>query len=431
MSPEYQSSYISYPMVDRTMSILPRQAFQDHGTVDIAEKKQNMQINQQKTQRNLQTKLDSHWKSSTNLEESNRTSPSEYRCQYVKFPIEKAHSIPQITHLKLQGDFNGIAEYRDCYKMYEDYSKSAPIKKADNLNVAKQKETETNAAEYKEKFQKPPSDIKQEKLMKAKNHLHPTGEFTKDLPEYYDSFRDPKIKQMPERGKCREPYLRLKGKLEFNPEYRSTYLDYPRSRPTVKKTTSSFRLPTMSTVPKSPSRSSRRKFKSTSPNHYTDLDPLLPSACQPEYRRAQFNYQIRERTPTREPTDVKKNFSGPTNENVASKNVNKRRTSRHRQKSIMEHNSKSSDSFDKIGTTISKKPVKFGRRSSVLHNAASCRGNSSIIEGNPKYATPISHPVENRTKKGSKQISKHGESFVVLDEPCKKSAWMKKSWYES
>ncbi|XP_055920382.1 uncharacterized protein LOC129951997 [Eupeodes corollae] len=416
---EYRSSFISYPMVDRTASILPREAFK------VSEDDKTTKSVTALDNRPKRELMASRTKTQLSMEGGSSFAPSEYRRQYVEFRIEKAHSIPQLSHIKIHGDFKGIPEYQDNYRMYDSYSKSAPIKKADNLTISGEVSCSNEVPEYREKF-KNPLKITVEKPLKTQDHLHPRGEFTKDVPEYFESFRDPQVKDKPERGKCREPYLRLKGKLEFNPEYRSTYLDFPRSRPVVKKATSSIRL--------QKNTSPRRKFKSSSPNRYVEIDPTLPLTHQPEYRRAQYNYQIRERTPPKRLVDTltqqtpASKAKGRENMNLNNKTPQKRRTSRHGQTTVAppigELKAKQ-ESFENVGS--SKKLAKFGRRASITHPSTNARDKVSIIEGNAKYSTKRSN---NEVLVPSRR-DKNKESFVVLKEPCRKSAWMKKSWYES
>ncbi|XP_055859416.1 uncharacterized protein LOC129921555 [Episyrphus balteatus] len=410
MTGEYRSSFISYPMIDRTSSILPREAFKVSETETTpSDDRLKREIVPRKTQ--------------LNFEGESSFAPSEYRRQYIQFRIEKAHSIPQLSHIKIHGDFKGIPEYQDNYRMYDCYSKSAPIKKADNLTISGEVSGPKELPEYREKFKDPPK-IVVEKSLKAQDNLNPRGEFTKEVPEYFESFRDPQVKEKPERGKCREPYLRLKGKLEFNPEYRSTYLDFPRSRPVVKKATSSIRFQNGT--------SPRRKFKSSSPNRYVEIDPTLPLTHQPEYRRAQYNYQIRERTPPKRLVDTLTHQQSPskavkgreninTNSSSNGKTPQKRRPSRPGQTASIGELKAKQESFENV-VSSSKKLAKFGRRASIVQNT---RDKVSIIEGNAKYSTKRPNDVLAPSRKDNK------ESFVVLKEPCRKSAWMKKSWYES
>ncbi|XP_030386833.1 uncharacterized protein LOC115633475 [Scaptodrosophila lebanonensis] len=445
------SSYLTYPMLNTKAKImLPREMFAEDNA--FTQRRGSGAVSKPASdqfKRNLavQEQHKCHLQMRAQAVEQEPI-PSEYKRQYVQFPIEKAHSIPQMSSIKIQGDFVAVPEYQDSFKMYANYSKSAPIKKHDNLRMsgaeveAQPHEYSKDLPEYRDKFNDPPKHMAKEKPLKTDDHLHPRGEFSKDVPEYYESFRDPQVKEMPERGKCREPYLRLRGKIEFNPEYRNTYLDFPRSRPIVRKPASSFRLPT-SGIPGAPANGTSSSLtdnqaqscRGQQDSSYDHME--LPSCttatdmtATPEYRRANYNYQLRERTPTRKLQES----DGGGNSKLVTSNLRKssdssletrqavtykRRTSRPRQVKDQPN----VPNFEEVGGNAAKKPARFGRRASVLQNAANCRENSSIIEGNPKYAVG--------SRRAKHKIENQQGSFVVLDEPCKPSNWMKKSWYDS
>ncbi|KAH8309496.1 hypothetical protein KR059_011002, partial [Drosophila kikkawai] len=433
------SSYLMAPMVDPSAKILPREVFLDESelaarnhnqpTSKLAADKFRRDVAAQEQQRcHLQMRA----QAVDREQQGQQPEPSEYRRQFVQQFPEKAHSIPQMSSIKIQGEFVAVPEYRDSFRMYANYSKSAPIKKDDNLRVSGSEgacEPSPEVPEYRDKFIDPPKHVAKEKSLKTDDHLRPRGEFTKEIPEYHESFRDPHITEMPERGKPREPFLRLRGKIEFNPEYRNNYQDFPRSRPVVQKPTSCFRLPT-----------SGMNHALSVQHHQAGEDletPVLvtvpPSevTATPEYRRAQYNYQLRERPreldagPSGMPGSLRKS-SDSSLEARQPQAPHKRRTSRQRGqiKEPVQPTAAAAAHFEDVGGNAAKKPARYGRRASVLQNASNCRDNSSIIEGNPKYA------VGCRRSKQPQQQQPAG-AFVVLDEPCKPSNWMKKTWYDS
>ncbi|KAH8415845.1 hypothetical protein KR222_002124, partial [Zaprionus bogoriensis] len=433
------SSYLSYPMVDAGSQILPREMFREEkaeqSTQHLVSDKFKRDVAAQEQQRcHLQMRA-----AGTQYEPT----PSEYKRQFVEqFPIEKAHSIPQMSSFpQMHSDFVAVPEYQDSFKMYANYSKSAPIKKHDNLRVSgaeQQSTTEAEAAagggdmpEYRDKYNVPPKHMAKEKSLKTDDHLRPQGEFSKQVPEYYESFRDPQITEMPERGKVREPYLRLRGKIEFNPEYRNNYQDFPRSRPVVRKPVSSFRLPTSHTATTTPTPTTAATTTPSAQREPAASDMTANElTATPEYRRAQYNYQLRERERPRElvaPAGNLRKSSDSSFDAGAMQSQAKRRPSRQRQlKESSVAPQPVAPSFEDVATGGAKKPARYGRRASVLQNAVNCRDKSSIIEGNPKYALGC-----RRDKRNAENQQHQQDSFVVLDEPCKPSNWMKKTWYDS
>ncbi|XP_037806660.1 uncharacterized protein LOC119600477 [Lucilia sericata] len=447
MEPEYRSSYVMYPMVDRATKILPREMFSlqspvktnktlEKSSVDV---ELIQKVNEDKVKREKASDLqqECHLQRRAITDESHfNVTPSEYQRQFVPQLIEKAHSIPQMSHIKMQGDFHTIPEYQDSFKMYASYSKPMPIIKSDNLLMSGSEiqinpnENSKTMPEYREKFHDLPKEMVKEKSLKTEDHLRPNGDFSKDVPEYFESFRDPQVKQLPEKGKCREPYLHLKGKLEFNPEYRNTYLNFPRSRPIVPKPTSTFRLPTSNTTTTTNSSRNRssvspRKYEGASNSTPSIVEPETDITITPEYRRACYNYQIRERSPKQKaiietpmPKDGKKFHRKSVSPQYQKTNT---ALNRQRRPLILESPQSSSPGLENIGQQYKQqKTPKFGRRAtgSVLKNAENCRANTSIIEGNPKYTM-----TQRKDAYNSENIH---DSFVVLENnPFKRSHWMK------
>ncbi|BFG04881.1 uncharacterized protein DMAD_03740 [Drosophila madeirensis] len=427
------SSYLMAPMLDAGTKILPREVFLEESQAasrSLASEKFKRDVAAQEQQRcHLQMRAQAV---------DQQPEPSEYKRQFVQQFPEKAHSIPQMSNIKIQGEFVAVPEYKDSFKMYANYSKSAPIKKDDNLHVSGSERGSDprpghshapDVAEYRDKFIDPPKHMAKEKSLKTDDHLRPRGEFSREIPEYHESFRDPQITEMPERGKAREPFLRLRGKIEFNPEYRNNYLDFPRSRPVVHKPASSFRLPHSGVH----NVHSNASVGSSTDKQYHQAEPE-PATCTtvppsevvatPEYRRAQYNYQLRERP--RE-YDVVGNLRKSSDSSLEARQPqqqvsHKRRTSRQR---LAKEPQPVASNFQDVGGNDSKKPARYGRRSSVMQNAANCRDKSSIIEGNPKYVGGRRAKQQNGSQRDPPG------AFVVLDEPCKPSNWMKKTWYDS
>lgn len=143
----------------------------------------------------------------------------EYRSQFITFPIEKSHSIPQLTNIQFQGKFVGVPEYKDSFKFYDQYVKCAPIIKPGHLSV---KGSVESIGEYSDNF-KGHDQRTVDKRVSAKksDKFHLLGEMDgNQQAEYTESFKDPKITKMPERAKPRESILSLNGNMDYTPEYR-------------------------------------------------------------------------------------------------------------------------------------------------------------------------------------------------------------------
>ncbi|XP_055381804.1 uncharacterized protein LOC129612274 [Condylostylus longicornis] len=443
LSPEYKSSFVPFPKFERQRKYTPVEKFKIHGDIEMT--KTPIDINSDdipETETKIaplnENKIQSQ-KCHLKLEGSMNCVP-EYRSQYIPYHVEKSHSIPQLSNIHFNGTFYGIPEYKENYKFYEDYSKSVPIRHSDHLKLHGQLSTQP---EYKDQYKEIPENIKEKtESSKIDDHLKPEGKFSRDVPEYYESFKDPQIKTIPERGKCREPYFRLKGKIEFNPEYRSTYLDYPRSRPITKKAQSTLRISNSS---KSPFETPSKRFQSKSPGpKYHDPNDNLPVTQKPEYRKANFHYQIRERTPkdhkgltTTTATATASHQEIDTRSQISAAST--KRPPRRREPTFIDNSDSSSTNKENLTKNIeilsdepSTKPIpKYGRRASVARNAQNIREKSSIIEGNPKYFKDQSSDDSQLPPQTTNAIvPAEDSSFVVLDDACRENNWMKKSWYE-
>lgn len=381
----------------------------------------------------------------------------EYKSQFVEFPLEKCHSIPQLSSIKFQGDFIGIpSEYMDCFKGYDHFSKSAPIKKTDNLNLIGYIEA---VPEYKDKFKEPNREFFEKSLPILKeDNLRTKTEFSKVLPEYFESFRNYNVTSVPEKAKCKETFLNLNGKTDYNPEYRCKYLDFPRSRPITKKPLSNFQLSHPSDRRKEIP-ISHKKIDVNYRQNIHDPPPIdkllnkigdssesdIPLKCQPEYRKAKMDYMIRERTPSRR--EENNNSINILNENKIGLPINTDiRKNICNSSSDSDVHPKSSDSEINPGFRLLVENVdegkgtfrkdmnpKYGRRASnisVENNSQNIRTRTRVVEGNPNYVQDTSNYYR-RQKKRMIPEEKTSPSFIVLNEPCKQSSWMKPSWYDS
>ncbi|XP_059613513.1 uncharacterized protein LOC132259772 [Phlebotomus argentipes] len=375
--PEYASSYVPYSMLEvRRIEDRPLQEITNRHNFPMS-----------------------------NVPTDNAYSP-EYRSKFVEFPvIEKSHSIPQMTNIRLQGDFQGVPEYAEKFKSYESVNRSTPIRKPDNLLLGGEIDVRP---EYREQFREPErSALERCQLLRKDDHLKMSGEFSKRPPEYFESFKDHNITAPPLRAKAREPFLNLKGDTEFNPEYKCRFLDFPRSRPVTRKPDSHFRLSAM------PDGSYIRRFtKNPAPNIHTPPE-IMPFEALPEYRKAKSDYIIKERTPSRDRIPSAVSPRKDLNDNLE----------RRRRSSTKEV--PSSATFRVMVENVDDPPSgryrspKFGRRAAgggqeTDENATRIRERVSVVEGNAKYSAKDAN----------------GNAFVVLKQSPKQSEWMKPKWYE-
>jgi hypothetical protein len=94
---------------------------------------------------------------------------------------------------------------------------------------------------------------------------------------------------------------------------------------------------------------------------------------------------------------------------------------------------------------LHQRTAKFGRRSSttsnseVKNNSAKARHQTRVIEGNTNYIRDSTDYYNRQQQQLQQQpaagrvynkTNENQRSFVVLQEPCKRSAWMKPTWYD-
>ncbi|KAJ6641204.1 hypothetical protein Bhyg_06139 [Pseudolycoriella hygida] len=362
----------------------------------------------------------------------------EYRSQFVTFPIEKSHSIPQLTNIRFQGKFVGVPEYRDSFKFHDEYVKCAPIIKPGHLSV---KGSVESVGEYSENFKEPDrSAVEKAVSAKKSDKFQLLGEMpAQQQPEYAESFKDPKITKMPERAKPRESILALKGNMDYTPEYRTSFLNFSRNRPVTNKPPTNINLydSTKSTRGRRSSSINKRfEPNSLSKNvHDPNLEDL-PFMHQPEVRRAKQDLLIKKRSPRKEINNnigektFEMEFIGSPADDLKSNkaaNVKSPRTPILKSRNTSPCFKLTVENVDDPGGSFKKKTSpKFGRRASRdvkrVKDSHKIRNQTKVIEGNRDY---VLH--NQAARNGSEE-----PPFVVLKEPCKQNRWMKHSvWYDS
>lgn len=148
--------------------------------------------------------------------------------------MERPESKTHLSNIKFYGKFSGTPEYNDSFKVYNHFTKSAPIKAKDHLRVSPITVNRAIVApnilplsEYTDKFKELNlHSAEQRKLTKPfsnvtmRNNLMIGHSDQHVFPEYFDSYKDPQVKKLPERAKARSPILEMNGNMDYNPEYR-------------------------------------------------------------------------------------------------------------------------------------------------------------------------------------------------------------------
>lgn len=382
----------------------------------------------------------------------------EYKSQFKIYPqMEKSYSIPQISHIKFNGDFYDVPEYQDKFRYYDKAAREKLIKKQSHLSIIGKNQT---VPEYRERYRGyNPSEVQRTYPIIKNDTLDMSGEFSKELPEYYESFKDPEVRIVPERMKCRKPYLTISGTTDYHPEYKTHYLDFPRSRPITKKPQASIRFIPASAAhknyPDKPPPPSTVKHNIHDPETH-DISTL----CQPpEVRKAQMELLKRDRTidkrrqifdtlnrnhpkhldtdtlttttPVQTATDTEHEGSSSNEEHLR-----RRRPTSPMFKLLVEN-------VDDSGGTFRRKSPKYGRRAinfnesppTELQNQSqrmshSIRNETRVIEGNPDYVRDTEGFYSSKQKSMEKEFLNMEPSFVVLDEPqpVQANRWMKGSY---
>lgn len=138
-------------------------------------------------------------------------------------------SNPQLSNIKIHGNFYGKPGYNDSSKVYNHFTKSAPIKAKDQLCVSKAivRPNIPPLSEYTDKFKElnlhssnQLNKSKQLSNVTMRNNLMIGHSDQHVFPEYFESYKNPNIQKPPERMKARSPILQMSGSMDYCPEYR-------------------------------------------------------------------------------------------------------------------------------------------------------------------------------------------------------------------
>lgn len=235
----------------------------------------------------------------------------EYRNKYKAVNGERSAMIPQECHFqKCNDEFNSVSEYNNCYKSYDQYTKSAPIKKQDNLYMGGQTQMQP---EYKDRYKTvDQKTYTRQASIRQQDNLHADPRTCFDnVAEYSDKYKNHNA--VPEqRAKARDDYLHLSGEMEYDAEYRNNYVEFPRQRPIVRKPSSHIQLSSGERQERKPDNLNLpitlpyHESDSIKYNSRNDEDGEVPFEQTPEYRKAMRNYLLKERSPSRGPPEVDK-----------------------------------------------------------------------------------------------------------------------------
>ncbi|PSN39425.1 hypothetical protein C0J52_12347 [Blattella germanica] len=156
----------------------------------------------------------------------------EYRETYIDFPRERPVLRRPSVHLKQEGELNTTTEKSSQFIDYVSGSKRTEIaRKPTNLSLEGEIESKP---EYRESFvdfpRQRPKVKKPDASLKPEGEIDTLTEKEAQFVPFSNSERSPVVKRPP-------VSLRLEGEMQTNPEYKESYVNFPRERPTVRKPT--------------------------------------------------------------------------------------------------------------------------------------------------------------------------------------------------
>jgi hypothetical protein len=343
------------------------------------------------------------------LDAENNVMP-EYRRQYQAVAGQRSTLMPQTSNLGRfddDDDFRGASEYSNRYKTYDHFTKSAPIKKQDNLHMHGY--SEMGRAEYKDRYKEPDLNVfERRQPFRQQDNLHSEGDFGRQMPEYHEKYRDHHVSSFPERAKPRGDFLCMDGEMEYSAEYRNNYVEFPRQRPIVKKQPTSIRMPSGHerdrkvdnidlpinlSYHESGARPSRRRSQE---------DEELPIENRPEYRRAMRHYMIKERSPSRAsqheelPASGEKSALKPVDHNDVGKILTENKINMEPEKILDDNN--------EVIVEPLKKPSNFKipTRSPVRHPSG--KGPSYPLQKDHRFHEPPEGQKRNSARRGNLRV---------------------------
>ncbi|XP_055311428.1 uncharacterized protein LOC129574073 [Sitodiplosis mosellana] len=388
-------------------------------------------------------------------------SPDNFRGEFKGTSVmerSESASNPQSSKIKFYGNFFGRPEYNDSFKVYNHFTKSAPIKAKDQLCVNRAIITPNISplSEYTDQFKElslhRSNQLKISKQLsnvRMRNNLMIGHSDQHVFPEYFESYKNPHIQKLPERAKARSPILEMTGSMDYRPEYKVKFTEFPRRRPVTHRPESNLDFLERSRK----SSPVRQPAITTKYNPQLNVAIVEPSQnlheppkinqdpfylCQPEVRKARHEMLIKKRPASSRQIIASARSNGhtfTTNEDEENRSYNER--SRIIRSPVKPPINVTIENFDeedtKTKTTIhNENPVKYGRRAPIqmAENVQAKRNLSKIIEGNYEYATKkksLSSSIINGNTMNTQSVE--SPSFVILKDPIKQNKWMQSSWY--
>ncbi|XP_062550990.1 uncharacterized protein LOC134215933 [Armigeres subalbatus] len=372
----------------------------------------------------------------------------EYKTKYIPFTIEKSQSTPQLNNINFAGNFSGMpSEYMECYKSYDHFTKSAPIKKLDNLCLSGLLDLNP---EYKDRYQNPLlSRCDRPSYLKREDNLHLDGEFINRMPEYCSSYRNPNINHKPEKAKPKDTILHLEGSMNYEPIYRCSYIDFPRNRPVIYKPESNIKLQTSEVNVESTAlgfRKHRSRIPVRNQHHAFTDEELAKFTALPEYRKAKRELLIKPRPSSSNKSTLAQKIQDDENkvgarqdgQNVSTKKIPSDHEDRAMKKTSFKFIVENVDDNRNLKVKPEKRakspilaiqrengPVEMYDKPLFRDSKSFIRRNrTNVIESNTKYAKNASDQFRNyhmgRTKnRAYDEQNVVPKSFVVLNAPVK------------
>ena len=283
-TPEYRETYIDFPR-ERPTTRRPSVHLKPEGELDTMTEKKSKFIDY--VSRGRRPEL-ARKPTSLSLEGEMETKP-EYRESYVDFPRQRPTIKKPDISLKPEGEIETVTEKDAHFIPFSSTDRSIIIRRPlESLRL--EGELFTNP-EYKESY----IDFPRERPVLRKPTGHLQSDKNSNLVLAGDPFKRP-------RGPGRPPEcnLRSEGRIDSDPEYRSSYIDLPRERPNTRRAQGQYRRQNFETkgtdyqLPRSHSERRHRRL----------------NEIENEHRRTFVDYTSRERAQTRRRIEENVNLSG-------------------------------------------------------------------------------------------------------------------------